>query len=93
MWVKAKYLRKLKDTGNQAEFMYDLLLGVDKLPKSHDYRWDESISGIPVALGSFLFLNYSVSKYFFSLMKPQQRPLFLQGTAPSLCPSHDRLPS
>ena len=38
MWVKAKYLRKLKDTGNQAEFMYDLLLGVDKLPKSHDYR-------------------------------------------------------
>ena len=38
IWVKAKYLRQLKSTGNEAEFMYDLLLGVDKLPKSFDYK-------------------------------------------------------
>jgi hypothetical protein len=39
MWVKAKYLKQLKASNNEAEFMYDLLLGVDNLPKAFNYKW------------------------------------------------------
>ena len=36
MWVKGKYTSK--SGSSNAELMYDLLLGVDKLPKSYNYR-------------------------------------------------------
>jgi hypothetical protein len=37
MWVKAKYMKKASAAGN-AELMYDLLVGVDRLPKSFVHR-------------------------------------------------------
>jgi len=38
IWVKAKYLKQLKSSGISAEFMYDLLLGIDRLPKSFEHK-------------------------------------------------------
>lgn len=42
IWVKAKYLKQLRSVVNNAELMYDLLLGVDRLPKSFAHRCESA---------------------------------------------------